>query len=54
MQKKITLRLSPSEAENTEAIKRYIAAYADVFSSLNHKFPGAEFLRALHSFVFSN
>lgn len=30
MQKKITLRLSPSEAENTEAIKRYIAAYADV------------------------
>lgn len=28
MQKKITLRLSPSEAENAEAITRYIAAYA--------------------------
>jgi uncharacterized FAD-dependent dehydrogenase len=30
MQKKITLRLSPTEAENTEAITRYIAAYAEV------------------------
>ncbi len=30
MQKNITLRLSPTEADNAEAIKRYIAAYADV------------------------
>ncbi len=33
MQKKISLRLSPSEADNTEAILRYIAAYADVDAS---------------------
>ena len=33
MKKKITLRLSPSESENSEAIRQYVAAYAGVSTS---------------------